>query len=153
MRCSRFMISILCTFLFITTSCYKDPEIYSTADNLRKEGRCEEAIPYYTQIIDAPANEMDLAGAYFYRGECQESLGNYKGSYEDYYAARVIVCYVLQTEYAPDDDTFVAIPPHFFCNTAVPNRMKQVSKHLSKDERLQAERKMKDLLSPRYLTN
>ncbi len=150
MRCFHLMIFILCAFWLVVTSCYKDPEIYSTADNLRKEGRCEEAVPYYTQIIDTSTNEMDLAGAYFYRGECHESLGNYKRSYEDYYAAGVIVCYVLQTEYAPDDDKFVAIPPHFFCNTAVPNRMKQVSKHLSKDDRLKAQKNMKELLPARH---
>ena len=102
MRCFSPMILLLCALLLVVTSCYKDSETYTTADNLRKEGRCEEAIPYYTQIIDTSNNEMDLAGAYFYRGECQESLENYRSSYEDYYAARAIVCYVLQTDYAPE---------------------------------------------------
>ena len=137
-------------FLVNIISCFKDPEVYSTADTLRKEDKCSEAIPYYTEIIDMASNDMNLAGGYFYRGECQDSLGNYKSAYEDYYAARVIVCHTLKTEYAPDEDTFVAIPPHFFCNTAVPNRMKEVAKHLSNNERLEAQKKMRELLPDRY---
>ena len=150
MRVFSFVIVILCISSLGLASCYKDSDIYSTADNLRKEGRCGEAIPYYTQIIDTASNDMDLAGAYFYRGECQESLGNYKSSYEDYFDARIIVCHVLRTDYAPDEDNFIAIPPHYFCNTAVPNRMKQVAKHLSKDDRWGAQKKTKELLPTRF---
>jgi hypothetical protein len=146
----RFKIVFVCIFLLSIVSCYKDPEIYSTADNLRKEGKCSEAIDYYTEIIDRASNDMNLAGGYFYRGEYQNSLGNYQSAYEDYYAARVIVCHTLKTEYAPDEDSFVAIPPHFFCNTAVPNKMKEVAKHLSKNDRVEAHQKMKELLPHRY---
>ena len=145
-------LKAILVFIFLVNifSCYKDPEIYSTADNLRREGKCSAAIDYYTEIIDIASNDMNLAGGYFYRGECQNSLGNYKSAYEDYYAARVIVCHALETEYAADEDTFIAIPPHFFCNTAVPDKMKEVAKHLSKNDRVEAHKKMRELLPQRY---
>jgi tetratricopeptide (TPR) repeat protein len=150
MRFINFTLVLLCFLLLKITSCYKDPEIYSTADTLRKEGKCSEAITYYTQVIDSASKDMDVAGGYFYRGECQQALGNYRSAYEDYYAARAIVCYTLRTDYAPDEGNFIAVPPHYSCNTAVPNRMKEVAKHLSKNERAEAPKKMRELLPDGY---
>ena len=63
--------------------------------DLVKQGDCAGAAPYLDDTIAAPDDLPDLAYAYFLKGKCAEKAGNAAVAYENYYAAKIVACYIV----------------------------------------------------------
>ncbi|WP_285906309.1 hypothetical protein [Pseudodesulfovibrio pelocollis] len=64
---------------------------------LYKQGDCAGAQSYFDQTIARPNETMDIAYAYFLKAKCAEKAGDAATAYENYYAAKVVVCYDVAT--------------------------------------------------------
>jgi len=64
---------------------------------LYKQGDCVAAQPFFDQTIARPNETMDIAYAYFLKAKCADKAGDAATAYENYYAAKVVVCYDVAT--------------------------------------------------------
>ncbi|MCG2733842.1 MULTISPECIES: hypothetical protein [Pseudodesulfovibrio] len=62
---------------------------------LYKQGDCAAAQPYFDETIAHPGETMDIAYAYFLKAKCAEKAGDAAAAYENYYAAKIVVCYAV----------------------------------------------------------
>jgi len=89
-----------------------------------KQGNCAQAQVYLDNTIAQPDNAMDLAYAYFLKGECAEKGSDFDAAYENYYAAKVVACYVVANQTHVNLDTYARSD---YCERILPAKLEALS--------------------------
>lgn len=89
-----------------------------------KQGDCAGAQVYLDNTIAQPDSAMDLAYAYFLKGKCAEGAADYKTAYKNYYAAKVVACYVVSRQTHVNLDTYARSD---YCERIIPAKLEALS--------------------------
>lgn len=119
---------------------------YEAAEKNRQAGRCAEAVQDYTQAIEHPGSDHELARAYYFRSRCNEELGRTGPAYADAYAALRVSCYLTATERSMRTRPLGYVIGPSYCQQDGPARLEQLSASLPEQEalalRLKAEQEL-----------
>ena len=89
-----------------------------------KQGDCANAQVYLDNTIAQPDSAMDLAYAYFLKGGCAEKAGDDAAAYENYYAAKVVACYVVSQDTHVNLNTYARSE---YCQKIIPEKLEALS--------------------------
>ncbi|EGB13236.1 hypothetical protein DND132_0018 [Pseudodesulfovibrio mercurii] len=89
-----------------------------------KQGDCAGAQPYLESTIAQPDSAMDLAYAYFLKARCAEDASDYAAAYENYYAAKVVACYVVSHDTHVNLNTYARSD---YCQRIIPAKLEALS--------------------------
>lgn len=106
----------------------------SEANALRKDGKCQEAIQLYTDIINQWPSDKEVAHALYNRAACHESLGDYDMAFGNYYAAQAMACAAVNARKDPNP-SLGTISMSAYCDDIIPKKMIEISKHVPQEKR------------------
>ncbi|QGY41650.1 hypothetical protein GM415_16485 [Pseudodesulfovibrio cashew] len=89
-----------------------------------KQGDCASALPYLDSTIASPDSLMDLGYAYFIKAKCAEKSGDIPDAYENYYAAKVVACYVVAHDTHVNLNTYGRSE---FCERIIPAKLEELA--------------------------
>ena len=89
-----------------------------------KQGNCAQAQVYLDNAIAQPGKAIDLAYAYFLKGKCAEQASDYPAAYQNFYAAKVVVCYVVAHQTHVNLDTYARSE---YCQRILPAKLEKLS--------------------------
>lgn len=119
---------------------------YEAAEEHRQAGRCDEAVQEYTQAIEHPGSDHELARSYYFRSLCNEELGRIRPAYADAYAALRVSCYLAATERTRRTRPLSYVIGPAYCQREGPARLERLGAGLSEQEamelRAQAEKEL-----------
>jgi len=96
----------------------------AVGQSLVKEGNCTGAIPYFDDTIAAPTTIMDLAYAYYGKGNCAEKAGDIPAAYENLYSAQVVACYAVANDTNKNLNLYARSE---FCQKIIPERLAELA--------------------------
>lgn len=91
--------------------------------DLAQNGDCAGAQPYLDSTIASPDDLMDMALAYYIKGECANKVGDAATAYENYYAAKVVVCYAIAHDTHINLNTYGRSE---YCQRIIPQKLKEL---------------------------
>ncbi|EMG37475.1 TPR repeat containing protein [Desulfocurvibacter africanus PCS] len=119
---------------------------YEAAEEHRQEGRCDEAVQEYTQALEHPSSDHELARSYYFRSLCNEELGSIRPAYADAYAALRVSCYLAATERTMRTRPLGYVIGPAYCQREGPARLERLGAGLPEQEamalREQAEKEL-----------
>jgi hypothetical protein len=124
---------------------------YEAAEEHRQAGRCDEAVQEYTQAIEHPGSDHELARAYYFRSRCNEELGRTGPAYADAYAARRVSCYLAATERTRRTRPLSYVIGPAYCQQEGPARLEKLGAGLSEQEAMALRGKAEKELPKRIL--
>lgn len=113
---------------------------------LMKEGNCAGAVPYFDSTIAEPGTIMDLAYAYYGKGNCAEKAGDIPAAYENLYAAKVVSCYAVDNETNKNLNLYARSE---FCQKIIPERLAGLAPQAGDVKAIR--QKVDTMLTDRYL--
>jgi hypothetical protein len=116
---------------------------------LYKQGDCAGAQPFFDQTIVRPDETMDIAYAYFLKAKCAEKAGDAATAYENYYAAKVVVCYDVATN--TEHENLNTYARSEYCERILPDTLNRLAPDVgaAKVEAIKA--KVNEELNARYM--
>ena len=102
---------------------------------LYQDGKYAEAIEYISQAIQNPEHEDELYLLYFHRAEAYKASEDPQKAFRDYYAAKILSCYL--TKHSQNTGGYAkGLIPANYCNQWADNRMALVSSDIpEKDQK------------------
>ncbi len=122
---------------------------YDRANALRKDGHIDDALPYYTEVINKDKNLSHKATAYYYRGYCHEELGDFSSAYRDYMASQVVACY-MDSQDLPSRGEQRGMLIYALCSDLAPDSTRKMRAKISDEMAAWAEGEVKKMLPPAY---
>ena len=89
-----------------------------------KQGDCAGAQVYLDNTIAQPHSAMDLAYAYFLKGRCAEQASDFQAAYQNFYAAKIVACYVVAHDTHVNLDTYARSE---YCQKIIPEKLEALS--------------------------
>jgi len=114
------LVATLLVMAFMMTACGAMKSEVEVGRDLVKEGNCAAAQPHLDAAIAQPEVLMDIAYAYFMKGQCAEKNGLEAAAYEYYYAAKKVTCYAVQHEVRASLNTYGRSE---FCERILPEKL------------------------------
>ncbi|WP_272700241.1 hypothetical protein [Desulfovibrio sp. Fe33] len=116
---------------------------------LIRQGDCAGAQVYLDNIIAEPRNAMDMAYAYFLKGRCAEQASDYEAAYENFYAAKILVCYAVSNSTHVNLDTYARSE---YCQKLIPEKLEALSAKISDPAKIESiESRVNGILRADYL--
>lgn len=122
---------------------------FDRANALRKEGRINDALPYYTKVIHEDRLQSHKAMAYYYRGYCHEQLSDFSSAYRDYLASQAVACHISRDD-LPSTGKRRGMLMYSLCSELAPKSVHSMREKISKDMADWAEREAKKNLPASY---
>lgn len=145
----RFLLVVaMVIVLSALVSCGAQKTEISQGIDLYKAGDCEAAIPHLDAAIANPEVTMDVAYAYYLKGQCAEKAGDAAKAYEYYYAAKRITCYEIGNERNTVYNTYGRSE---FCQRILPEKLKALAPTVGKEQIQTITAKMDEQLNDRYM--
>jgi hypothetical protein len=113
-----------------------------------KQGNCGQAQVYLDNTIADPDSAADLAYAYYLKGECAEKAADFEAAYENFYAAKVVACYVVANQTHVNLDTYARSD---YCERILPAKLEALSKKIEVRAIERIEDKVNGILRADYL--
>jgi hypothetical protein len=143
------VIVAILTMGLLLAACGTHQNELDKGDALIKAGDCAGANPFLEDTISHPDDINDLAYAYFLKGKCAEKTGNAASAYENYYAAKIVACYVVAHDTHVNLNTYGRSE---FCQQIIPEMLKKIAPDVGDATKVKGIRdKMDGLLQARYL--
>jgi len=137
------------TMTFMLAACGAQKNELDTGYALIKKGDCAGAEMYLDATIAEPEHIMDLAYAYFLKGQCAEKAGDAASAYENFYASKVVTCYAVGEETHVNLNTYGRSE---FCERIIPQRLAKLKSEIGDSTKIEAiEDKVDGILTARYL--
>jgi len=92
--------------------------------DLVKQGDCAGAAPYLDETIAMPDDLADMTYAYFLKGKCAEQAGDMASAYENYYAAKIVACYIVANDTHVNLNTYARSE---YCQVILPKKLKELA--------------------------
>ena len=115
-------------------------------NHLVQTGKCEEAQPHLDATISKPDTILDLAYAYFLKGQCAEKAGDFPMAYKNYYAAKIVACYAVERQTHVNLNTYGRSE---FCQRKIPEKLVELAPKAGDTQALQDQVDL--ILHERYL--
>lgn len=125
---------------------------YDRANALRKEGRINDALPYYTEVILKDRNLSHKATAYYYRGYCNEELQDFGSAYRDYLASQLVACHIDRQD-LPSRGSSRGKLMYSLCADLAPESAREMRAKISKELADWAEGAVRKALPADYFTD
>ncbi|MUM76086.1 hypothetical protein GKC30_00380 [Pseudodesulfovibrio sp. F-1] len=116
---------------------------------LYKQGDCAAAQPFFDQTIARPNETMDIAYAYFLKAKCAENAGDAAGAYENYYAAKIVVCYDVAT--STEHENLNTYARSEYCERILPDTLHKLAPDVGAAEVKAIKAKINAELNARYM--
>nr|WP_321256398.1 hypothetical protein [uncultured Pseudodesulfovibrio sp.] len=137
------------TMTFMLAACGAQKNDLDAGYALIKKGDCAGAEMYLDSTIAAPDHLMDLAYAYFLKGQCAEKVGDAATAYENFYASKVVTCYAVSEEIHVNLNTYGRSE---FCERIIPARLAKLEPEVGDKAKIEAiVDKVDGILTTRYL--
>ncbi|NDV17872.1 hypothetical protein GO013_00375 [Pseudodesulfovibrio sp. JC047] len=137
------------SMLFMVAACGAQKNELDDGYALVKQGDCAGAQPYLDATIADPEQLMDLAYAYFLKGQCAEKAGDFEAAYKNFYGAKVVTCYAVNEEIHVNFNTYGRSE---FCERIIPEKLAKLHKQIGNDQTVEAIiNTMDEVLNARYL--
>jgi hypothetical protein len=114
-----------------------------------KQGDCAGAQTYLDATIAQPDETMDLAYAYFLKGKCAEKAGDAAGAYENYYAAKIVVCF--EVTHNTDHENLNTYARSDYCERILPEMLSDLAPDVGPEKIAAIEAKVNQALNARYM--
>ncbi|WP_319583851.1 hypothetical protein [uncultured Pseudodesulfovibrio sp.] len=118
------LAAAMTAMISLLAACGAQKNDLDTGWALVKQGNCAQAQVYLDNTIAQPDSAMDLAYAYFVKGKCAENASDYEAAYQNYYAAKIVACYVVATETHVNMDTYARSD---YCQRILPAKLEELS--------------------------
>jgi hypothetical protein len=145
---SKRRLSVLFISLLIFTAC-ASKTAPDQAWQFYKEGRYPEAIEQADQAIQDPQNDQELYHSYFIRAESNMAAGFPDRAYHDYYAAKIVSCYIVR-QAKPARGYAVGMIPSSYCNKWSDQKMAAAASEMPRDRTAELKQEAEKSLA-RYL--
>jgi hypothetical protein len=89
-----------------------------------KQGDCAGAQTYLDNTIAQPESATDLTYAYYLKGQCAEKASDYEAAYQNFYAAKIVACYVVSHQTHVNMDTYARSD---YCQRIIPAKLEALS--------------------------
>lgn len=115
---------------------------------LVNKGDCTGAMPYLEDTIAMPDDTLDMGYAYFLMGKCAEKSGDLPMAFENYYAAKIVSCYVVANDTHVNLNTYARSD---YCQRIIPEMLSKIEAEIGPDEAVRIKKKVDDILHAKYL--
>lgn len=140
---------LLCLALvFVLAGCGAQKNELDKGHELVKMGDCPGATPYLEDTIAMPENTLDLGYAYFLMGKCAEKNGNFAMAFENYYAAKVVSCYVVANDTHANLNTYARSE---YCQRIIPEMLSKIEPKIGANEAERIKKKVDSILHAKNL--
>lgn len=116
---------------------------------LYKDGNYPEAIENADQVIQNPPNDRELYHSYFIRAESNMAEGFPERAFHDYYAAKIVSCY-LERNKTPSKGYGTGMITSSYCNKWSDEKMASAAAAIPADRTAELKREAERSLA-RYL--
>ena len=106
------------------TACGAQKTQLAIGQELVREGDCAGAEEYLDVTIAQPQTALELGLAYFLKGKCAEKSGDYASAYENYYAAKLLACYVVSHDTKVNLNTYARSE---YCERIIPEMLEKLA--------------------------
>jgi len=127
--------TVMTVMVFLLAACGAQKNDLDTGYGLVRQGDCAGAQVYLDNTIAQPRSAMDMAYAYFLKGRCAEQASDYETAYENFYAAKVLVCYVVSTSTHVNLDTYARSE---YCQKIIPEKLEALSAKIGDPAKVEA---------------
>lgn len=133
---------------FVLAGCGAKKNELDKGHELVNKGDCTGAMPYLEDTIAMPDDTLDMAYAYFLIGKCAEKSGNLAVAYKNYYAAKVIACYVVKNETHSNLNT---LGRSEYCQRIIPEMLEKIAPTIGANEVDRITKEVDGILHEKYL--
>ncbi|BCS86775.1 tetratricopeptide repeat protein [Pseudodesulfovibrio sediminis] len=145
----KFVFAVLIVSMIVSlAACGAQKTDLTEGVELYKEGNCKGAIPYLDATIANPETSMDMAYAYFLKGQCAEKAGELAKAYEHYYAAKRVTCYEVGNERRTSNNT---IARSEYCQQILPKKLTKLAPSVGEEQIQAITAKVDEELSSIYM--
>jgi hypothetical protein len=121
------LVAVMTATVSLLAACGAQKNDLDTGWAMVKQGDCADAQVYLDNTIAQPQSAMDLAYAYFLKGRCAEQASDFEGAYRNYYAAKVVACYVVSHDTHVNLNTYARSE---YCQKIIPEKLEALSEKI-----------------------
>lgn len=122
----RFSVVAVVLMLLAMAGCGQKTTL-DEARSMVRSGDCAGAADYLEQTIATPDDATELAHAYYLKGTCAERAGDKGLAFENYYAAKIVSCYVVAHETQASLNTYGQSE---YCQRIIPEKLALLAKDI-----------------------
>ena len=143
------ILALVMLAVVVLSGCGAQKNALDTGHEMVKAGDCAGAAPYLEATIIEPDSALDLAYAYFLKARCAEQAGDFPVAYENYYAAKVVACYVVSHEVHVNLNTYARSE---YCQRIIPEKLAELAPKVGDKTAIEhIESKVNNVLNAKYL--
>lgn len=143
------LAAAMTAMISLLAACGAQKNDLDTGWAMAKQGDCAGAQVYLDNTIAQPDSAMDLAYAYYLKGQCAENASDYEASYQNFYAAKIVACYVVSRQTHVNMDTYARSD---YCQRIIPAKLEALSAKIDDPAKVEhIEGTVNDILRADYL--
>lgn len=142
-------LALVVLVAIILAGCGAQKNALDTGHDMVKAGDCAGAAPYLDATIIEPDSALDLAYAYFLKAHCAEQASDFAAAYENYYAAKIVACYVVTHDTHVNLNTYAR---NEYCQRIIPEKLAELAPKVGDKTAVEhIEGKVNNVLTAKYL--
>jgi hypothetical protein len=143
------MVAVMIAMAAVLAGCGGQKTPLDVGADLYRQGDCAGAQPYFDETIANPDETMDIAYAYFLKAKCAEKAGDAAAAYENFYAAKIVVCYAVSV--STEHENLNTYARSDYCERILPDTLNTLAPDVGADKVEAITAKVNAALNARYM--